>query len=312
MGLLVDGKWVDQWYSTKESNGHFVRQDSSFRHWIHADSGEFTAQANRYHLYVSLACPWAHRTLIFRALKGLESLIDVTIVHPDMLELGWEFKPQAEPLYGYKQAHQLYSHAKADYSGRVSVPILWDKKHQTIVSNESEDIIRMFNREFNALTGNQDDYYPQALQDDIHHINDFVYHNINNGVYKCGFAGTQAAYDEAVHNLFSALDKLESDLQAQPYLLGSTITEADWRLFTTLIRFDAVYFGHFKCNKKQIADYPHLSRYLLDLYQQPHIKNTIHIEHIKRHYYYSHDSINPTRIIPQGIPQIFHESGASE
>lgn len=305
MGLLRDGKWVNQWYDTKNNDGRFVRQDSAFRHWINANTGEFTAEEGRYHLYVSLACPWAHRTLIFRALKGLTPLIGLTVVHPDMLEHGWEFKDEPEPLYGYTFAHQLYTHAKADYTGRVSVPILWDKEKQTIVSNESAEIIRMFNTSFNHLTGNTIDYYPSTLHREIDELNAFIYQHINNGVYQCGFATTQPAYDEAVQGLFHALDKLEQRLSQKLYLVGEHITEADWRLFTTLIRFDAVYFGHFKCNTRQIANYPHLSRYLADLYHQPHIANTVNIEHIKRHYYYSHESINPTRIVPVGQPPIF-------
>jgi len=304
MGLLVEGKWVDAWYDTSKSEGEFVRKDASFRDEIGADDGKFPAEAGRYHLYVSLACPWAHRTLIFRQLKGLTDMIDVSIVRPDMLEHGWEFE-QPEPLYGYSKAHQLYTHAQSDYTGRVTVPILWDKKTQTIVSNESSEIIRMFNRAFNGLTGNEDDYYPQHLQAEIDEVNEFVYSNINNGVYKCGFATTQAAYDEAVDALFEGLDKVEARLSEHPYLVGNQITEADWRLFTTLIRFDAVYFGHFKCNKKQIAEYPNIYPYLIDLYQQNGIKDTVNIAHIKRHYYYSHESINPTRIVPKGLPKIF-------
>ncbi len=307
MGLLVEGKWVDAWYDTKSSGGRFVRQDSAFRNWIGAADGKFPAEKGRYHLYVSLACPWAHRTLIFRELKGLTDFIDVTVVHPDMLEHGWEFKPEAEPLYGFNYAHQLYTRAKADYTGRVSVPVLWDKKTQTIVSNESADIIRMFNHAFDALTGNVADYYPLAVQADIDAINAYVYETINNGVYKCGFATTQQAYDEAVEVLFDALDEIERRLSKQRYLVGAQITEADWRLFTTLIRFDAVYFGHFKCNKKQIEDYSHLSRYMAELYHQPKIAGTIDIEEIKRHYYYSHAGINPTRIVPKGVPGIFAE-----
>jgi len=306
MGLLVEGTWVDQWYESED--GHFVRKDSTFRDWVGASDGEFPAEKGRYHLYVSLACPWAHRTLIFRAIKGLTDLIDVTVVVPDMLDKGWVFE-QPEPLYGYAYAHQLYTHAKADYTGRVTVPMLWDKKHETIVSNESAEIIRMFNSAFNGLTGNVDDYYPAPLQDEIDDINTMIYTKINNGVYRCGFATTQAAYDEAVDALFVALDELDGRLAKQRYLVGDVITEADWRLFTTLIRFDAVYFGHFKCNKRQIADYSHLSRYLLDLYQQPHIADTVDIEHIKRHYYYSHESINPTRIVPAGVPNIFKQGG---
>jgi putative glutathione S-transferase len=305
MGLLVEGKWLDQWYDTKSSGGKFVRKDSSFRDRVGASDGKFPAEKGRYHLYVSLACPWAHRTLIFRKLKGLSAYIDVTVVNPDMLENGWEFKPEPEPLYGYKFAHQLYTHAKADYTGRVSVPILWDKQTQTIVSNESSEIIRMFNSAFNTLTGNQNDYYPEHLRTEIDEVNALIYEPINNGVYKCGFATTQQAYDEAVDVLFDALETVEERLSSQPYLAGQDITEADWRLFTTLIRFDAVYFGHFKCNKKQIADYPHLSRYQLDLYKQPGIADTVDITDIKRHYYYSHESINPTRIVPKGLPEIF-------
>jgi len=304
MGLLVEGKWVDQWYDTKKSGGKFVRKDSAFRDWIGAEDARFPAESGRYHLYVSLACPWAHRTLIFRKLKGLTEHIGVSIVSPDMLDKGWQFD-EPEPLYGYSCAHQLYTHAKADYTGRVSVPILWDKKHETIVNNESSEIIRMFNSAFNDLTGNTHDYYPEALRGEIDAINALVYDGINNGVYKCGFATTQQAYDEAYDALFAALDKVEGILSQAPYLVGDSITEADWRLFTTLIRFDAVYFGHFKCNHKRIADYPHLSRYLADLYQQPEIAETVNIAHIKRHYYYSHESINPTRIVPKGLPKLF-------
>ena len=303
MGLLVEGKWEDQWYETKESGGKFVRQDSVFRR--HIGGADFPAEAGRYHLYVSHACPWAHRTLIFRQLKGLTDMIDVTVVSPDMLDKGWEFKPKAEPLYGYHYAHQLYTHAQADYTGRVVVPILWDKKKQTIVSNESSEIIRMFNTAFNDITGNTDDYYPENLRPEIDHINAIVYEHVNNGVYKVGFATSQSAYDEAFDALFKTLDLLETRLASSRYLMGDVITEADWRLFTTLIRFDAVYFGHFKCNQRQIADYTHLYRYLCDLYHQPHIADTVHIDHIKRHYYYSHESINPTRIVPKGVPEIF-------
>ncbi|MDX8380698.1 MAG: glutathione S-transferase family protein [Ghiorsea sp.] len=304
MGLLVEGKWVDAWYDTSKSDGKFVRKDSSFRDWIGAEDEKFPAEKGRYHLYVSLACPWAHRTLIFRQLKGLTDIIDVSIVATDMLENGWEFE-HPEPLYGFTKAYQLYTKAKADYTGRVTVPILWDKKTQTIVSNESAEIIRMLNSAFNGLTGNEDDYYPKHLQAEIDDVNAFVYSDINNGVYKCGFATTQAAYDEALDALFEGLGKVEAGLSKHKYLVGNQITEADWRLFTTLIRFDAVYFGHFKCNKKQIADYKHMYPYLVDLYQQEGIKDTVNIGHIKRHYYYSHESINPTRIVPKGLPEIF-------
>jgi len=298
MGLLVDGVWHDQWYDTKSTGGKFERKASQFRNWIASDS-VFMPEAGRYHLYVSLACPWAHRTLIFRKLKSLENLIDVSIVSPRMLENGWQFdKP--EPLYNFDYAYQIYTKADPDYSGRVTVPILWDKQRETIVSNESAEIIRMFNSAFNTLTGNMDDYYPEALHHEIDVINAFVYDNINNGVYKCGFATTQVAYDDAFESLFSALDEVEMRLSQQRYLLGDMLTEADWRLFTTLVRFDAVYVGHFKCNRQRIADYPNLSNYLRELYQYEGISETVNIQHIKEHYYYSHESINPTRIIPKG------------
>jgi len=306
VGLLVDGVWRDQWYDTKSTGGRFERKASQFRNWLTVDGsagltgeGGFMAEADRYHLYVSLACPWAHRTLIFRQLKGLESLISVSIVHPHMLDQGWHFA-EPEPLYGFRHAHQLYCKAGAQYTGRVTVPILWDKQQQTIVSNESAEIIRMFNSAFNDITGNRDDYYPAALLEEIDEINLFVYDNINNGVYRCGFATTQEAYDEAFDSLFAALDQLESRLSNHRYLVGNQITEADWRLFTTLVRFDAVYVGHFKCNRNRVSDMPNLWGYLRDLYQQPGIAETVNFEHIKNHYYYSHESINPTRIVPKG------------
>jgi len=298
MGLLVDGVWTDQWYDTKSTAGHFERKASQFRNWLTAGGAAgsngragFIAESDRYHLYVSLACPWAHRTLIFRKLKSLEELVPVTVVHPHMLEQGWQFDP-AEALYGLSHAHQLYCKADPQYTGRVTVPILWDREQQTIVSNESAEIIRMFNSAFNDLTGNRDDYYPVELSESIDEINAFIYENINNGVYRCGFATTQEAYEEAFDKLFAALDRLELRLSSQRYLVGKQITEADWRLFTTLIRFDAVYVGHFKCSRNRIVDMPNLWGYLRDLYQ--------HIEHIKAHYYYSHESINPTRIVPKG------------
>jgi len=318
MGLLVEGVWVDQWYDTKSTGGRFERKASQFRNWLTADGSAgsvgrvgFAAEPNRYHLYVSLACPWAHRTLIFRTLKGLEDLIPVTIVHPHMLDQGWQFD-STEPLYGLEYAHQLYSKADPNYSGRVTVPILWDKQQQTIVSNESAEIIRMFNSAFNTITGNRDDYYPDGLHDEINEINDFVYDSINNGVYKCGFATAQEPYEEAFDKLFAALDKLEERLSGQRYLVGNQITEADWRLFTTLIRFDVVYVGHFKCNRNRICDMPNLWGYLRELYQQPGIAETVNFEHIKNHYYYSHESINPTRIVPKGPTLDFdmpHERG---
>ncbi|HGS4547703.1 TPA: glutathione S-transferase family protein [Vibrio cholerae] len=303
MGKLIKGKWHDVWYDTKQHDGEFIREDAGFRDWVKATpDAQFAAESGRYHLYVSLACPWAHRTLIFRALKGLQTHIDVTIVCPDMLSHGWQFG-MPEPLYGCTQLHQLYTHAKADYTGRVTVPVLWDKKLHTIVSNESSEIIRMFNSAFNELTGNQTDYYPQALRTVIDEWNEFIYPNINNGVYRCGFATTQKAYEEAFEALFAALDKVDQHLATHRYLAGNQITEADWRLFTTLVRFDAVYVGHFKCNRQRIADYPHLSGYLRELYQVPGIQETVDFYHIKRHYYFSHTTINPTQVVPVG-PQV--------
>lgn len=315
MGLIQNGKWVDQWYDTKESGGEFRRQDSRFRSWLTTDGQpvtdsetskkmpSFKAEKGRYHLYVSLACPWAHRTLIFRELKGLQDYIDVTIVDPIMLENGWEV---TDPLYGFNSMYQLYLKADHQYEGRVTVPVLWDKQTETIVSNESADIIRMFNSAFNDLTGNTDDYYPEALHESINTINELVYHKINNGVYLSGFATTQQAYETAYYNLFAALDQVEEILTKQRYLVGETLTEADWRLFTTLIRFDAVYFGHFKTNKRMIADYPALSGYMRELYQVPGIASTVSLDHIKTHYYASHVTINPTRVIPVGPEQDFN------
>ncbi|GFD88648.1 glutathione-dependent reductase [Tenacibaculum sp. KUL152] len=308
MGLLVDGKWQDKWYDTSKNGGKFERQASQFRSTISTEQGaEFPVESGRYHLYVSLACPWAHRALIFRKLKGLESHIDVSVVSPDMLDKGWEFDeyPGAtgDKLYGFDYAHQLYTKVKPDITSRVTVPILWDKKTQSIVNNESAEIIRIFNTSFNELTRNDDDYYPEALREEIDAINDMVYHNINNGVYKSGFATTQDAYEEAVEALFNALDTIEERLGKQRYLVGSTLTEADWRLFTTLIRFDPVYHGHFKCNIKQIADYPNLFGYMKELYQHPGIAQTVNFDHIKRHYYYSHTMINPTQVVPVGPQQ---------
>ncbi len=298
MGLLVDGTWQDESHDAKSTDGRFRRSAARFRCRI--GSAGFPAVGGRYHLYVSPACPWAHRTLIFRMLKGLEDIIPVTTTHPDMLENGWEFRPAAEPLYGYRYLHELYTRGDPKYTGRVTVPVLWDKKREVIVCNDSAEIIRMFNSAFDGLTGNTDDYYPAPLRADIDEINAFVYEHVNNGVYKCGFATTQAAYDEAYDTLFAALDELEARLSIQRYLTGGNITEADWRLFTTLVRFDVVYYSHFKCNRRRISDYPHLSNYLRDLYQQPGIDETVHFDHIKRHYYYSHASINPTRIVPRG------------
>ncbi len=308
MGLIVDGNWVDQWYETESNQGEFKRQGSLFRNWVTSDGspgptgkGGFKAEAGRYHLYVSLACPWAHRTLIFRQLKGLEDVISVSIVEPLMLENGWEFSDDyADDLYGVDFLHQIYSKADAEVTTRVTVPVLWDRQRQTIVSNESAEIIRMLNSVFNGVTGNVEDYYPQDLHSQIDLLNDWIYPTINNGVYRAGFATTQRAYEEAFHELFTALESLDQRLEAQRYLCGERITEADWRLFTTLVRFDAVYFGHFKTNMQRIEDYPNLSAYVRDLFQQPGIAATVDMPYIKKHYYGSHTMINPTGIVPVG------------
>ncbi|HUH37287.1 MAG TPA: glutathione S-transferase family protein [Spongiibacteraceae bacterium] len=304
MGLLQNGQWVDKWYDTKASGGEFRRQDSRFRNWITADGAAgptgdegFKAEARRYHLYVSLACPWAHRTLIFRELKDLQDPIGVTVVEPLMLSNGWELK---EDQYGLDYLYQLYLKADPDYEGRVTVPLLWDKHTESIVSNESADIIRMFNSAFNGLTGNDRDYYPEALRSQIDAINDRVYDAINNGVYRAGFATSQPAYEEAYYKLFDALDWVEQILSRQRYLTGATLTEADWRLFTTLVRFDAVYYGHFKTNRQRIVDYPAISNYLRELFQMPGVAQTVNFDHIKQHYYGSHDTINPTGVVPLG------------
>ncbi|NOH53019.1 glutathione S-transferase family protein [Vibrio coralliilyticus] len=307
MGKLVEGKWQDVWYDTKTSGGKFVREDAGFREWVeNKPNAKFQAESGRYHLYVSLACPWAHRTLIFRKLKKLEEHIDVTVVCPDMMGEGWQMG-LPEPLFGHTRMHQIYTQAKSDYTGRVTVPVLWDKKNNTIVSNESSEIIRMFNSEFNELTGNQDDYYPDELRTLVDEWNDYIYPNVNNGVYRCGFATAQEAYEEAYDNLFEALDRIDTHLATHRYLAGNAITEADWRLFTTLIRFDAVYVGHFKCNKKRIADYPNLHGYMKELYQVEGIAETTDFYHIKRHYYFSHTGINPTQVVPKG-PELDLES----
>ena len=304
MGLLIGGKWVDQWYDTRATKGEFKRQESAFRNWVTKDGSAgpagragYVAEAGRYCLYVSLACPWAHRTLIFRSLKGLSELIDVIVVNPVMQEKGWKLN---DSLYGMRYLYELYLKADSSYEGRVTVPVLWDKKTATIVSNESADIIRMFNSVFNGLTNNEDDYYPASKHEEIDELNEYIYHHINNGVYRAGFATTHAAYERAFLDVFDALDKLELKLQEQDYLVGNEITEADWRLFTTLIRFDAVYYGHFKTNKKRIADYPNLSDYVRRLYRHPGIVDTVNFKHIKTHYYVSHTTINPTGIVPAG------------
>jgi putative glutathione S-transferase len=311
MGLLIDGNWSTDWYDTAKTDGRFVRETASFRNWITPDgtagpTGEagFAAESERYHLYISHACPWAHRTIIFRHIKQLASHISVSVVHPLMLENGWSFDKDThatgDHLFGKNFLHEVYTYGHPKASGRVTVPVLWDKHSQKIVSNESSEIIRMFNSAFNELTGNHDDYWPVALRHDIEHVNQDIYDNINNGVYKAGFATSTAAYEDAVAALFAALDRMEARLHRQRYLLGAHITEADWRFFTTLVRFDPVYVGHFKCNIRRIADYPALFGYLRDLYQMPGIAETVVMDHIKQHYYQSHRQINPTGIVPVG------------
>ena len=311
MGLLIDGNWSTAWYDTAKTDGRFVRETASFRNWITPDgtagpTGEagFAAESGRYHLYVSHACPWAHRTIIFRHVKQLASHISVSVVHPLMLENGWSFDRDAhatgDHLLGKNYLHEVYTYGHPKASGRVTVPLLWDKYSQKIVSNESSEIIRMFNSAFNEITGNHDDYWPAALRRDIENVNQDIYDNINNGVYKAGFATSPAAYEDAVAALFAALDRMEARLHRQRYLLGAQITEADWRFFTTLVRFDPVYVGHFKCNIRRIADYPALHGYLCDLYQLPGIAETVVMDHIKQHYYQSHPTINPTGIVPTG------------
>ena len=310
MGLLVDGKWQDQWYDTRSTGGAFKRQAATFRNWVTTDGdsgphgrGGFAAESGRYHLYVSLACPWAHRTLIFRALKGLEDHIQVSVVHPDMLDQGWTFRTDehgatGDLLFGSEFAHQIYTRAAPNFTGRVTVPILWDRECDTIVSNESSEIIRMFNSAFDGITGDRSDFRPPDLRDEIDAINARIYDTLNNGVYKCGFATTQEAYDSAVQPLFETLDWLEARLATRRYLAGSRITEADWRLFTTLIRFDPVYHLHFKCNRRRLVDYPNLWAYTRELHQWPGVTQTVGMRHIVRHYHFSHHTINPHRILP--------------
>ena len=311
MGLLVDGVWQDHWYDTKSTGGRFKRQDSAFRNWITADGtpgpsgdGGFEAASGRYHLYVSLACPWAHRALIFRRLKGLEEMIGLSVVHWRMLENGWTFEDGPgvipDPVVGARFLHQVYTAAKADYTGRVTVPIVWDRERGTIVSNESSEIIRMFNSAFDGVGAAPGDYYPEDLRQEIDRLNARIYDDVNNGVYKAGFATAQDAYEEAVRPLFDTLDWLDARLGQGRYLCGDRLTEADWRLFTTLVRFDPVYVGHFKCNLRRIVDYPNLSGYLRDLYQTGGVAETVNMAHIKGHYYESHKTINPTGVVPMG------------
>jgi putative glutathione S-transferase len=305
MGLLVDGKWQDQWYETKSTGGRYVRKDSTFRDWVRRNgSTAFQPEAGRYHLYVSMACPWAHRTLVVRKLKKLESVISVSVVEPLMAENGWTFgevgTPTEDGVQGVRLLHQIYTAAQPNFTGRVTVPVLWDRKTRTIVNNESSEIVRMLNAEFDAFGDSSVDLYPESLRTEIDELNAYVYPNINNGVYRCGFATTQEAYEEAFVALFEALDEIDRRLAGKRFLTGSALTEADWRLFTTLVRFDAVYVGHFKCNKRRIADYAHLSGYLRELYQIPGIADTVNMDHIKRHYYESHGTINPSGVVPVG------------
>ena len=312
MGRLVKGEWHDEWYDTAATDGEFVRDTSKFRNWVTPDGapgptgeGGFPAESGRYHLYVCYACPWAHRALIFRALKGLAPHIEVSAVHPDMLSDGWTFATDfpgatGDRLYGLPFLRDIYLRADPQMSGRVTVPVLWDKQRETIVSNESADIIRMMNSAFDGLTGDDADYWPADLRDQVEVLNSRVYDTINNGVYKAGFATTQKAYDAAVVPLFDSLDWVEGLLAHNRYLTGDRVTEADWRLFTTILRFDAVYHGHFKCNRRRIVDYPNLWGWARELYQWPGVAETVHFDHITRHYYYSHDTINPHRIVPIG------------
>jgi putative glutathione S-transferase len=306
--MLVDGNWQEKSVEPRIVDGRFVRPPSRFRNWVTADGapgpsgdGGFKAEPGRYHLYVSLACPWAHRTLIFRRVKKLSEAIGVSVVEPHMLGEGWVFSEAwPDDLYGARRLYEIYVKADPAYTGRVTVPVLWDRATQRIVSNESADIIRMLNSAFDAFGDASLDFYPEALRADIDGLNAIVYENVNHGVYKAGFARSQEAYEEAFRALFNTLDELDARLDEQRFLLGDRLTEADWRLFTTLVRFDAVYVGHFKCNRRRIADYPNLSGYLRDLFQMPGVKDTVNFDHIKQHYYYSHASINPTRIVPLG------------
>ncbi|MGD9617931.1 MAG: glutathione S-transferase family protein [Alphaproteobacteria bacterium] len=318
MGMLVDGRWQDSWYDTASTGGRFIRSDSQFRNWITPDgspgpSGEggFEAEPGRYHLYVSLACPWAHRVLIVRALKGLDEMISVSVVHWLMAEDGWTFAKGPgvvpDPIRDARFLHQVYTAAQPDYSGRVTVPVLWDKKRQTIVNNESSEIIRMLTRAFDRLGAKSGDYYPENLRAEIDAVNARIYDGCNNGVYKAGFATSQAAYDEAVAGVFETLDWVEERLSRQRYLAGDRFTEADIRLFTTLVRFDEVYHGHFKCNRRRIVDYPNLWAFTRELFQLPGVAATVSMEYIKRHYYESHRTINPTGIVPVGPAPDFWE-----
>jgi glutathionyl-hydroquinone reductase len=314
MGLLVDGVWREGWHDTDSTRGRFVRQPTRFRNWVTPDGspgptgqGGFAAEPGRYHLYVSLSCPWAHRTVIFRKLKKLDDVVSLSVVSPHMGDEGWTFEERegstGDPVNRAGKLADVYLLADPRYSGRVTVPVLWDKTRRTIVNNESAEIIRMLNSAFDAFTDVPTDFYPAELRAEIDRVNELVYEHVNNGVYRCGFASAQEAYEEAFLALFAALDEIEARLSRQRYLAGATLTEADWRLFTTLVRFDAVYFSHFKCNLRRIVDYPNLSNYLRELYQVPGVAETVDIDQIKRHYYGSHRRINPTGIVPLG-PQL--------
>lgn len=305
MGMLLEGKWTDKWYDTKSTGGRFKRKESTFRNWIRADgSTDFQPESGRYHLYVSLACPWAHRTLIYRRLKGLEEHITISVVNPFMLENGWTFEEWdgviPDTVNGAKYLHQIYTAAKAGYTGRVTVPVLWDRSHRTIVSNESSEIIRMFDEEFGQLTGHKPSFRPLSLVDEIDPLNDRIYTGFNNGVYKAGFATSQESYNEEVTRIFEVLDEMEEILTTNRYLTGDQVTEADWRFLPTLLRFDPVYVGHFKCNLRRIADYPNIHNYMVDLMKTYDLADTFNLEHVKNHYYGSHPTINPTLIVPYG------------
>lgn len=309
MGKLIDGKWTPSSVITSDKSGNYQRIERSFRDVISEDHDTFQPETDRYHLYVSYACPWAHRTLIYRKLKSLEKHIGVSVVHPDMLDNGWELRDDFEgatgdTLYDYAFLHQLYTQAKSDVSTSVTVPVLWDKKTKTIVNNESAEIIRIFNSAFNQLTGNQEDYYPEHCRDEIDQWNKLIYDTVNNGVYKTGFAKNQQAYESACQALFDTLDKLDAHLAQNEYLVSNQLTEADIRLLPTLLRFDLVYYIHFKCSQKRICDYPHLYRYLKSLYQLEAVRATTDFEHIKRHYYFSHQDINPYQIVPLISPNV--------
>ena len=305
MGMLVGGKWTDKWYDTKSTGGRFKRKESTFRNWIRADgSTDFEPESGRYHLYVSLACPWAHRTLIYRRLKGLEEHITISVVNPIMLENGWTFVEGEgvipDTVNGSEYLHQIYTAAEAGYTGRVTVPVLWDRSHRTIVSNESSEIIRMFDEEFGQLTGHKPSFRPLSLVDEIDLLNDRIYTGFNNGVYKAGFATSQESYNEEVTRIFEVLDEVEEILATNRYLTGDRVTEADWRFLPTLLRFDPVYVGHFKCNLRRIADYPNIHNYMVDLMKTYDLADTFNLEHVKNHYYGSHPTINPTLIVPYG------------